>query len=122
MPRNYKKQLEYQREWYKANKTKRQISHHKWDLSLKGRYHSYKKHAHTANREFSITFDEFSSIVSKPCYYCHSKEKIGIDRKDSKKGYTIDNCAASCFICNFMKKAYTEKFFINHCKTIANNF
>ena len=36
-----------------------------------------------------------------------------IDRKDSNKGYSADNCVSCCFLCNKLKSNFfTEKEFI----------
>jgi hypothetical protein len=34
----------------------------------------------------------------------------GIDRKDNKGGYELDNCAPCCTVCNFLKRdmAYSK--------------
>ena len=61
----------------------------------------------------------------RECYYCGIKEedfipiwgkfyggenrgkKLEVDRKDNKKGYTLENCVLSCSICN---NAKSDKF------------
>lgn len=81
-------------------------------------YSHYKRTAKNVNREFNLTFDEFIEITSLNCLYCNSKPSNvktnraelkgnyiynGIDRVDSKRGYTKDNCVPCCKICNTAK-------------------
>jgi hypothetical protein len=58
--------------------------------------------------------EEFQKIVSQPCTYCAGLPKTrgdrdknfkynGIDRKDSKMGYTLVNSVPCCQECNFIK-------------------
>ena len=37
----------------------------------------------------------------------------GIDRVDNTKGYQVNNCVASCFICNKAKGVMTQSEFLN---------
>lgn len=86
--------------------------------------HSAKKHG----RKFEISKDEFSKITSQNCYYCGappSNKKSasprrqmngeyvynGIDRVDSRKGYTTDNIVSCCIKCNTAKNDMTYKDF-----------
>jgi 5-methylcytosine-specific restriction endonuclease McrA len=79
---------------------------------------SAKKQGH----EWSLSRDDFRKLVTGNCAYCGtppSKSMIkqsspskflksafnwnGIDRIDSSKGYTIENCASCCWPCNRAK-------------------
>jgi hypothetical protein len=42
-----------------------------------------------------------------------------VDRLDSNKGYTIDNCVPACYGCNIMKMDSTEKDFIDQAYKIV---
>ena len=75
---------------------------------------NYLSNCKRLNRPFSLTLDEVETLATSDCHYCGaepSKRKInsteykvnGIDRKDSSKGYTSDNCVSCCSICNQMK-------------------
>jgi hypothetical protein len=72
---------------------------------------------------YTLTDDEFASIVEKNCFYCgvtpSYREKVslqgnlsvnGIDRLDSTKGYIRENCVPCCKTCNFAKRrmSYAE--------------
>ncbi len=99
-----------------------------------------KKNALTRNILFNLTKEEHKSIISQNCYYCDSipilyntyltnskkiRTKIKtqksidrafifintVDRVNSDKGYTLDNCVAACWPCNEMKMdSYYQDF------------
>lgn len=66
-------------------------------------------------KSFNLTFEEFLSFVEiKNCHYCNNpidwvkhtglgQHKYNLDRKDSNKGYSVDNCVVCCKQCNYMK-------------------
>jgi hypothetical protein len=43
----------------------------------------------------------------------------GVDRVDSGRGYTVDNCVPCCKFCNLMKRNYTPEFFLAHTSKIT---
>lgn len=71
---------------------------------------------------WELTDEQFYNLVIKDCYYCGEKHKQynGIDRIDSQKGYTADNCVPCCQWCNTMKLDHSKEDFINHITTIYN--
>lgn len=83
-----------------------------------------------ANIENQLTLEQFSLLINQSCTYCGANPRIvnhllsnkhakrqpikanGIDRKDSKMGYTIENCVSCCWDCNRMKGTLTvEEFY-----------
>ena len=90
-------------------------------------------------KEWSLSLDDFTNLIYKKCHYCGSEptennmwnkgakrvssEEIvkinGIDRVDSSKGYTIDNCVPCCYKCNRMKSDMDVNEFIEHVHKIA---
>lgn len=76
---------------------------------------SYITTCNHKGREFSLTLDEVEIIAKSNCHYCGCEPVLrkvrqafeyyanGIDRKDSSKGYTMDNCVSCCPVCNQMK-------------------
>lgn len=75
--------------------------------SPKGRY-IYSKHAaKTRNIEFSLTRQEYISVVgSASCFYCQGSLPVtgsGLDRVDSSVGYTKNNVVPCCGRCNWTK-------------------
>lgn len=45
----------------------------------------------------------------------------GIDRINSKNGYTIKNCVPCCSECNFSKSDRSAKQFFDHCKRVVDH-
>ncbi|MDD5013905.1 MAG: hypothetical protein PHW73_02240 [Atribacterota bacterium] len=101
--------LSYRREYYKNR------------LSLGVQYGRLKASAKERNYLVSINSEEFEKIVLENCYYCNESEKRrGIDRLNSKEGYTKENSVPCCKICNYMKRSLTKEEFLNHINKIYN--
>lgn len=70
----------------------------------KGRYNALVR-----GWSWDITYDQYKDIAVAPCFYC-GKSTIssghGLDRKDSLKGYYLDNVVACCKSCNRIKCNY----------------
>ena len=87
-----------------------------------------------------LTVEDFKSIISQNCYYCGEKPRIinylnnnsivkrgeilanGIDRLDSSKHYTIENCVSCCTKCNKAKNTLSVEEFRLHISKIYNYF
>ena len=108
------------------------------DAAFNVLYQSYKKRAAKNGLIFTLTRKEFRTLTKQPCVYCASKpfqvqyiggnnrkghEYIysGIDRIDSSKGYTLDNCSPCCKICNFAKSNMNVGEFLLHITKIIKN-
>lgn len=87
------------------------------------RYKICRYSANVRNHEFSLTFQDFREITSKPCMYCGelNKKYTGIDRVDNAEGYTQSNSAPCCEQCNRMKLDYSLEEFLSKCQKIVNN-
>jgi hypothetical protein len=95
---------------------------------------NYKKNAKKRNHEFTLNDEQLSILFKGNCYYCGIEPNFiqktsgtnqkgnyiynGIDRKDNKIGYIIDNCVSCCKVCNEMKMDRTEDEFLNKIKQI----
>jgi 5-methylcytosine-specific restriction endonuclease McrA len=78
-------------------------------------------------KSWNITEEEFYNTTQKSCFYCgvspsqrrkgkgngHDFIYNGIDRVDSKKGYTLDNIVPCCRNCNIAKNDMTTKEFLS---------
>lgn len=88
----------------------------------------YKRQARNRNLEFSLSFDEFSSLILKPCHYCGADPRVlksvdrkvhsgfranGVDRVDSSVGYQQDNVVTCCKECNQAKNNLSYSAFID---------
>jgi hypothetical protein len=91
-----------------------------WSKTLPGRYRAYKQGAEL--RGFTIfSQKEFSFFWQKPCQYCGDIiDTVGIDRVDSTKNYTLENCVACCATCNRMKLDLTYENWISHMQKILS--
>ena len=86
----------------------------------KVKLYNYKKSAKKRNLTFELSDEEFLNLVKLPCHYCeYNDDVIGIDRKDSNKGYVKSNILPCCEQCNLMKNDSTYKNFLNICEHIA---
>lgn len=80
---------------------------------------------------WTLTFEQYHAIVSKPCAYCDAAPsqatkvvgqfKNGIDRVDSSVGYHAPNCVPCCARCNVMKGAMTVADFLQHVARIYSH-
>lgn len=101
-------------------------------------YNSYVKGAKKRNLEFNINIELFKELTQKPCYYCgftgrnivtsylrsytsnkkdprRSNMTInanGLDRKNNKEGYDINNIVPCCTDCNFLKGKFDMDVFL----------
>lgn len=71
----------------------------------------------------NLSLYEYGGLISQNCYYCNSAPQFksytgiysnGIDRLDSKLGYSKYNCVPCCTKCNIMKHTLTVKEFHSH--------
>lgn len=87
------------------------------------RYAVYKSSARVRNLEFDLTFEQFIKFWDKECCYCGEKiNGIGLDRKDSKIGYNINNVLPCCSKCNRAKGTLAKSDFIALCKKVSKRF
>ena len=87
-------------------------------------FSTYIKCAKVRNIGFELSQENFEILVLQSCYYCgESKEGevVGVDRLDSSRQYTTDNCVPCCKTCNFMKGSLSISTFIKQSHKIANH-
>lgn len=83
---------------------------------------TYIAGAHSRNITFSLSKEDFASLIRKSCYLCGYKQRqgIGIDRFDNTiREYTLSNCRPCCASCNWAKLDHNFATFIGHCAKIA---
>jgi hypothetical protein len=91
----------------------------------------YKFNARRRHLEWGLSAEEFVRLTSAPCYYtgrAPSAKKVaysgevynynGIDRLDSSRGYTLDNCVPCCAEINRMKWEMSVSDFIKFCSDV----
>ena len=116
---NIRRRREIGRKYAKNNPDKMKVFFQNYAKSIEGKYRLLKYRA----KHFSgtpLTLEEFASLMSKSCVYCGEGGNLGIDRIENSKGYTKENSAPCCKMCNYMKKNYTLQDFLAHVKKIAN--
>ena len=92
------------------------------DINYKFNY--YKKEAEIDGKNWNLTFDQCEEFFTSECFYCGQQYEgygfkfTGIDRLDSKLGYTEENCVPCCTMCNYIKGCLLADYFINICDHI----
>jgi hypothetical protein len=109
--------------------------------ALNAYYGNYKYRAKKNKLCFELNKSEFENIIYKNCYFCGtepnrqfpSNGKLksrpyngyifinGIDRKDSSKGYYLDNCLPCCSVCNNAKSDLDINFFLDWIQKLKNH-
>lgn len=85
-------------------------------------FKEYNKNALIRDISFYLTFEQFNTLIQKPCHYCThfiETEANGIDRVNNSLGYTVDNCVSCCWHCNRMKSFYHPVFFVEKCRILS---
>ena len=93
--------------------------------------YSYKYGAKKRGIMFEITDKQFKDLISNKCHYCgtpplqqyKTQSELsggyiynGVDRKDNKVGYTLENSISCCGLCNRAKMDMKYDDFINWIK------
>lgn len=95
--------------------------HMQRDSGLKRWFVQYKHAAGGRSIDFSLSFEQARELFVRTCRYCGVEPTMncrgavanGIDRLDSSKGYTFDNCVPCCRTCNIAKGALTAEAFVS---------
>ena len=86
-------------------------------------YSAYMNSAEKRGIVFKIGKTVFSILTDASCYVCGKKttkeHQNGLDRIDNSIGYLENNVYSCCGNCNYMKKNYTYKRFIDKCVSIS---
>jgi len=98
-------------------------------------YNIVVKRAEKRKISFELSYEEFVDFTNTcACYYCGDEVKwtkfntgknpkaYNLDRINSSKGYSKDNCHVCCFACNMFKGSWSETSFLNHINKIHDNF
>jgi hypothetical protein len=105
-----------------------------------GHYCAIRTGANQRGIEWKLSKEEFSIITKQDCFYCgqpptqdptHGKNgrckqhfceylSNGVDRIDSKKGYSIENVVPCCRVCNIMKNKFSLELFFDKVEKIYN--
>lgn len=110
---------EYKKHYRKTNKDLIKAKDRLYNKTIKGRFAQVKKGAKKRNVDLNLTIEQYETIVTMGrCHYCGqtlSETGGGIDRKDNKIGYVVENIVTCCYRCNttFMSHySYKEKLIL----------
>jgi hypothetical protein len=93
----------------------------------------YKVCAKRRGIVWDLSEEEFRDLTSSPCHYTGvlpNKSRTlgvdtyvynGIDRLDSNKGYTLENCVPCCSDVNYAKRTMEYSDFIKLCAEVINH-
>lgn len=88
-------------------------------------YKMYERRALEKQIDFNLNHDQYTNLISGVCFYCAKRNTLlhqnGIDRKDSKQGYTVDNCVTCCGQCNYMKGSLSNVEYVECCVRISQH-
>jgi hypothetical protein len=68
----------------------------------KDRWFSVRTFAGYRHIPFELTLEQFTEIISHPCVYGNSTN-VGLDRRDSALGYSVENSLPCCYKHNLVK-------------------
>ena len=87
------------------------------------RLDALKRAAQVRGIEWNLTDEEAKVMLISPCVYCkHIDLEVrvnGIDRLDSGKSYSTENCRPCCKNCNYMKGTFDPVTFIEWCQRVV---
>jgi hypothetical protein len=90
-------------------------------------HHNYSQNMRSAKKKgipVELSEEEYKGLMQQPCTYCgfldEKKGFGGVDRMDSKLGYTKENAASCCKTCNYSKLCLDPVTFINRARHIAS--
>jgi len=103
------------------------------EVALRAIWSEYKVGARRRGLAWELTEEQFKTLIYSPCYYTGKLPTNirtlrgdtcvynGIDRLDSTKGYTIENCVPCCSDVNYAKQdlSYTE--FLAMCREVTEH-
>jgi hypothetical protein len=115
------------KQYEKTRYKKRQSDPVKWDNVLKNSKKMYNKHktsyrnrlqatkdnAISRNIEFNLDLENAKVLFESCCFYCGQLDlKMGIDRFDNLKGYSVENARSCCSVCNYAKSDWSFASFV----------
>lgn len=94
--------------YYIDHKEEAKVYGFNYRRTIVGRFNKIKAAAERMTIRFNLSIDQYSALISKPCYYCDGffppvLAGSGLDRLNPKKGYTIKNSVSCCDTCNTLK-------------------
>lgn len=92
-----------------------------YDKLPKTRFTDCKRYAKNRGLEWVIGFNDYAELIQRNCFYCDGPlpaTKVGLDRLDNMKGYSLNNVVPCCRYCNQMRSnIFTHEEFKEFSKT-----
>lgn len=90
---------------YRCSECNSKRKNHK---AVNGRFSNGKTQARRKGVPWTLTIDEYSELIKRPCHYCNrslNPTGSGLDRISNNKnfGYTSTNVVPCCAVCNIIK-------------------
>lgn len=102
--------------WLNKNKEAQKIYRYKLARTPQRRFNMSKRHAiKDRNLLWEISFEQYSKLISLPCYYCNkelNQTGCGLDRLNNRLGYITENVVPCCKECNFIKGNLEQAGFV----------
>lgn len=99
---------------------------------------AYRRNAASRGLEWRLTDEQFKYLVRQNCFYCEAPpaelpmhagwlyngttSANGVDRIDSRKGYSLENSRTCCSTCNSMKSNRDTETYVSHAIRVAARF
>jgi len=71
------------------------------------RFTGSRSRANRSGLGWTITWEQYSELISNPCTYCGGslpETSGGLDRLDNSRGYDPDNVVPCCATCNYVRR------------------
>lgn len=88
---------------YKKEHPNKNSGYQKKCISGNGRFSTAQARAESTNHSWTITGEQYYSLISSPCDYCGlelHERGIGLDRLDNTRDYELGNVVPCCVECN----------------------
>ncbi len=77
-----------------------------YNSTLGNRFSRSKKSSSALKHGWTLTLEDYRSLVIQPCFYCglaNESDTCGLDRLDNKQGYHKHNVVSCCTECNMVR-------------------
>jgi hypothetical protein len=83
-------------------------------------FKAYQRNAKRKRISFSLTLEEFQKLTEASCTFCGLQPSNGVDRKDSRCGYYIENSQPCCKFCNRLKSDFLQPVWLSQILRISD--
>jgi 5-methylcytosine-specific restriction endonuclease McrA len=90
----------------RADSERQKAAQRSYRRTPNGRFIEAKARAKYRGLEWAILKADYFQLIARPCHYCRGplgSGGVGLDRVDSKQGYTLANAVPACRTCNVIK-------------------